>query len=310
MTIDFLQADDLTLIVAKRLSVALDVVVHKTLDSTNSWCLRQSKSGKLLPFACFAEQQTSGRGRGGKQWHMSAYSNIAMSLAWPFVLTGRSLHLLPLCIALAIAETLESLGIKQVQIKWPNDVYVKEKKIAGILIETQTVKCQQTSACIADEKSANDKYWAVVIGVGLNYQMVNSDKMKTDELLVLTDIFQQVELQKIMQKPTRSRVAATLLCNVVNACQNFCQASGDNLEKFRASYDFCKDKEVDIILDNGEVLTGIAQGVNENAELLVLMADELRVFNSADVSVRATMSRDGRDVAKSQEGGATKMREQ
>ena len=60
-----------------------------------------------------------------------------------------------------------------------------------------------------------------------------------------------------------------------------------NLEKFRASYDFCKQKKVEIILDNKEVLSGIAQGVNDNAELLVLVDGELRVFNSADVSVRA-----------------------
>jgi len=402
---DYLQASSLKAMVAEKLDVFLDVVVHKSVDSTNSWCLRQSKSGKVLPFACFAEQQTSGRGRRGKQWHMLAYNNIAMSLAWPFVLSKQSLNLLPLSIALAIVETLEDIGLKQVQVKWPNDVYVRGEKIAGILIETQAVmsrkdgisqramdggaiisrdgvyaencleqfqrisrdgryfarsrdggaiKHGQVSESVADEKSTNgklgndehssekpssDKHWAVVIGLGLNYQMLKSnhmsdqtrsDQIQENELLVLTDICQQLESQKIAAKPTRNSVAAALLCNVITACRNFSQVSTENLEKFRASYDFCKQKEVKIILDNNEVLTGVAQGVNENAELLVLVAGELRVFNSADVSVRADMSRDGlyaencqeqfqrmsRDGrpcspmstlwgAKSQEGGAT-----
>jgi len=335
--------------------VTLDVVVHKSVDSTNSWCLRQSKSGKGLPFACFAEQQTSGRGRRGKRWLMSAHSNIAMSLAWPFVLSTQSLNFLPLSMALAIVDTLEGIGLKQVQVKWPNDVYVQGKKIAGILIETQTVisrdgvyaencleqfqrmsmdgrpcsrygarnqeggaiKNEQVIESVTDEKSTNGKQLAVVIGLGLNYQMIESDRISDQtqsgkmQSLVLTDICQQIESQNITVRPTRNSVASALLCNVITACQNFSQVPGESLEKFRASYDFCKQKEVKIILDNNEVLTGVAQGVNDNAELLVLVAGELRVFNSADVSVRTDMSRDGRPClyygAKSQEGGATKV---
>ncbi len=312
MTTACLQADDLKAVVVKKLDVALDVIIHKTVDSTNSWCLRQSKLGKVLPFVCFAEQQTSGRGRRGKQWFMSESSNVAMSLTWSFVLSRQPINLLPLSIALAIVETLESMGINQVQIKWPNDVYVQGKKIAGILIETQAVTYQQVSNCITDEKSingklSNDKHWAVVIGVGLNYQMLLQDQIKADEPLVLTDICQQFESQKLTVKPTRNSVASTLLCNVITVCQNFSQMSGESLGKFRASYDYCKDKEITIILGNGEVLTGVAQGVTDDAELLVLVAGELCVFNSAEISVRVDMSRDGRYVAKSQEGGATKV---
>jgi BirA family biotin operon repressor/biotin-[acetyl-CoA-carboxylase] ligase len=227
---------------------------------------------------------------------------------------GGAMNLLPLSIALAIVETLENLGLKQVQVKWPNDVYVQGKKIAGILIETQAIRRGQVSESVTDEKStngkpgngksgsdkpANDKQLAVVIGLGLNYQMLKSnhksDQTRPDQMktLVLTDICQQIQSQKIAVKPTRSSVASALLCNVITVCHNFSQVSAKNLEKFRDSYDFCKQKEVKIILDNNEVLTGVAQGVNGNAELLVLVAGELRVFNSADVSVRADMSRDG-----------------
>jgi len=277
-----LQAGYLKAAVASKLDVIMNVVVHQSIDSTNSWCLQQSKSGKVLPFACFAEEQTSGRGRRGKSWLMSPSSNIAMSLAWPFTLSEQSLHLLPLSIALAIAATLEAFGLKQVQIKWPNDVYVQGKKIAGILIETQPVKSAQVN-----DDAIDGKYVAVVIGLGLNYEILDCEQMKEGEPLVLTDICEQLQLQGVITKPDREVVASELLNNVIAVCQDFNQASAKNLEKFRASYDFCKDKKVDIILDSDESLSGLAQGVSDNAELLVLINGELRSFNSAEVSVRA-----------------------
>ena len=139
----------------------LDVVVHDTIDSTNTWALKECKGGRSLPFVCFAEQQTEGKGRRGKAWVMPPGSNVAMSLAWSFVLPYQSLQLLPLSIAMAIVETLESFGLKRVQIKWPNDVYVDGVKIAGVLIETKILKSN------ADNKNTI----AVVIGIGLNYDM-------------------------------------------------------------------------------------------------------------------------------------------
>lgn len=291
MTVESLQAGILKIKVANTSEVISDVVVHESIDSTNNWSLQQCKSGRVLPFACFAEEQTSGRGRRGKHWFMSAHSNIAMSLTWPFVLSKQPLHLLPLSIALAIVETLESLGIKHVQIKWPNDVYVQGKKIAGILIETQPIKDGQVNGRV-NAGDTDGKHVAVVIGLGLNYQMLMYDQTRlnqtrANELLVLTDICEQIKSQKIATKPERNIVASALLHNVISVCQHFRQTSKINLKKFRASYDFCKQKKVDIILDNNEVLSGIAQGVNDNAELLVLVEGELRVFNSADVSVRA-----------------------
>jgi BirA family biotin operon repressor/biotin-[acetyl-CoA-carboxylase] ligase len=259
----------------------IDVLVHESIDSTNSWSLQQCKSGKSLPFACFAEEQTSGRGRRGKQWAMSAHANVAMSLTWPFASSYQQLHLLPLSIAIAIAETLESLNLQQVQIKWPNDVYVQGKKIAGILIETQPVKEKQV-----DAKSGHIKQMAVVIGVGLNYDMSASKFDESQILPIFTDICDQLESQLIDERPDRTYVALTLLQRVVSVCLNFERDSKQYLEKFRRQYDFCKDKYVEIILDDKQVLAGIAQGVNDNAELLVLIEGRQHVFNSAEVSVK------------------------
>ena len=284
-----LLADSVSVIIAKQPEVDadIDVVVLESVDSTNSWCLQQCKAGKALPFVCYAREQTSGRGRRGKQWVMTAGSDIAMSIAWPFAAVNQSLQLLPLSIALAIAETLESLKLKQVQVKWPNDVYVQGKKIAGILIETQPVKNGRRNNIPPETGIADDgKQLAVVIGIGLNYDMAKHDQAVIDSLPALTDICEQVKSQEIAVLPERDKITRLLQEKVVAVCQQYPDHTEENLKKFRARFDYCKGKNVEIILDNKEVLTGMAQGVSDSAELLVLDAGEQRVFTSAEVSVR------------------------
>lgn len=285
--LDQLQAELLKANVVEECAIDMDVLVFASIESTNSWSLQQCKAGKSLPFACFAEEQTQGRGRRGKHWLMPARANIAMSLSWPFDLSHQTLHLLPLSIAVAIVETLESIGLKQVQIKWPNDVYVCGKKIAGILIETRPVKVACNIARAIEVKQMESKPAAVVIGIGLNYDMTLLEQGKSQEKIDFTDICEQIKLQIIEQEPNRAEVAASLLHHVIDVCQNFQQRAEHQLEVFRSRYDFCQQKNVKIMLDNKEVLTGVAQGVTDRAELRVNIEGEERVFNSAEVSVRA-----------------------
>jgi biotin-(acetyl-CoA carboxylase) ligase len=89
------------------------------------------------------------------------------------------------------------------------------------------------------------------------------------------------------KKTDRAKVAVLLLQNIIEVLQVYRSEPGFYLEKFRSCYDYCKEKSVEIILDNQEVLTGIAQGINNDAELLVLIDGEQHVFNSAEVSVKA-----------------------
>ena len=272
-----LQVKSLKVVVAKANEMNLDVVVHPSIDSTNNWCLSQHKAGRDLPFACFAEEQTSGKGRRGKRWIGKAYSNLAMSVVWPFTLLEQPLHLLSLSIAIVIAQTLERFGLQQVQIKWPNDVYVQGRKIAGVLIETQPIR----------NKTMKNTDVAVVVGVGVNYDMSKYDVNELEGGKVLTDICEQFIVQKVSSLPKRQDVASMLLVNIVSVCQNFQQFVDTNFELFSSRYDYCKGKNVEIVLDDNVSLSGIAQGINENAELTVLIEGKLQVFNSAEVSVKA-----------------------
>ena len=277
---------------AEKNQLEMDVIVLESIDSTNTWALQQCKTGKTIPFACFAEQQTQGKGRRGKHWYMLPDCNVAMTLLWSFDLSQQQINLLPLSIALAIVKTLEDIGLKEVQVKWPNDIYVDGKKISGVLVETQPIR----SASV-DTRSNGKNLAAVAIGVGLNYDMtsrMSSADMppaKIEELnikLVLTDVCAEFAGQIKAAPPSRQLVAANLLQNITDVCQNFPTDSPQFLKKFRAHYDFCKNKEVEILLDNNETLSGVALGINDAAELEVLIDGEKLVFNSAEVSVKAS----------------------
>jgi len=285
---EYLRSNVLEKAIAETCSLGMDLTVHKSIDSTNSWSMQQCKEGKTMPFACFAESQTMGRGRRGKRWYLPANSNIAMSVCWSFDQSSLQIHLLPISIALAIVETLERFKIAKVQIKWPNDVYVQGKKIAGILIETQAIKGKLMEEEAINNSGLKKHQLAVVIGVGLNFDMSSLDLSDSGILPAFTDIESEMAKQHIEHKASREEVASVLLQNVVSTCQCFRQNAEKNLQQFYARYDYCKNKVVDLMLENGDVLSGIARGVNENAELMVEINGESRVFNSVDVSVKTS----------------------
>jgi BirA family biotin operon repressor/biotin-[acetyl-CoA-carboxylase] ligase len=298
--VDTLRAAEIQAVVAEKNKIALDLSVHQSIDSTNSWSMQQARLDRPLPFACFAEQQSQGRGRRGKSWAMKPRANIAMSLCWLFPMPA-SLQLLPLSVAVTIAETLEAMALDQVQIKWPNDVYVQGRKIAGILIETQPVrpggKDDKPGPDIKQEPvnqgMANQGQLAVVIGVGLNFDMddalLSQQVPEGRNIPLITDIHRQFEAQMIGHPPARESIAAELLSRIIGLCQNFEQQASLSLERFRSSYDYCMNKSIDLITDNEGCLSGCAQGISDEAELIVRMdgSNELRCFNSAEVSVRA-----------------------
>jgi len=262
----------------------LGITVLSEIGSTNDWALAQCKQGRALPFVCFAEKQTNGRGRRGKQWLQAQNANIAMSLALPCVFEREAIAHLPLAVALSIVRALEEMGVKNCQVKWPNDVLVAGEKIAGILIETIP---------LAKDKSGepNNADWAVIIGIGFNYDMSALD---ADDLMSVawTDLVSTLSLNKTKMVATsehvlsRNEVAAILLKN----CLEICLAYPDNVSALRSGfekkYDYCRGKQVALLLNDGKTLQGLATGLSENAELIVKIDGIDQVFHSADVSVR------------------------
>ena len=130
------------------------------IDSTNRYLNTKSIDGAASGYLVLAEQQTQGIGRQGRAWVSPFGSNVYLSLLWRFQCGAAQLGCLSLFVAVAIVRALKKAGAHDVGVKWPNDIYWQDKKLAGILLEMR------------GELSGPS---AVVIGVGLNISMPSSN---------------------------------------------------------------------------------------------------------------------------------------
>lgn len=131
----------------------------RVVDSTNNYAreaaeaLWREAGGDDTLVAVIADEQTAGRGQRGNSWHSHAGENLLLTmLVAPRFLAPERQFLLSQAVALAVRDTMMAYGI-EASLKWPNDIYVADKKLAGILVELD---------CEADYISQ------AIIGVGLN----------------------------------------------------------------------------------------------------------------------------------------------
>jgi BirA family transcriptional regulator, biotin operon repressor / biotin---[acetyl-CoA-carboxylase] ligase len=129
------------------------LIIYPEVESTQDTARELVLSGEAEGTAVMALKQTRGRGRSGHSWVSPSGKNLALSLILRPTVAPADAALLGLLASIAVAEAVEAMGVEQAQLKWPNDVWVHEKKIAGILPEANLTA-----------KSVN----FVIIGVGLN----------------------------------------------------------------------------------------------------------------------------------------------
>lgn len=134
--------------------------VVPSLDSTNAEALRLLSSSPALPFYVLAERQTSGRGRRGRSWVSPFGENIYYSLVLRIDGGMRQLEGMSLAVGLALLQVVRDCGVSSAGLKWPNDVLVGERKLAGILLE---LSGDPADVC------------HVVIGIGLNVNMLAAE---------------------------------------------------------------------------------------------------------------------------------------
>jgi BirA family biotin operon repressor/biotin-[acetyl-CoA-carboxylase] ligase len=109
--------------------------IFQSIPSTNDYCLDFAKQHPNHRIVCMADRQTQGRGRNGKSWQSDHPENLYLSYLRPLKLPLKESAPLSLITGLVIAQLLYSIGLREVQLKWPNDVWVNGAKIAGVLIE-------------------------------------------------------------------------------------------------------------------------------------------------------------------------------
>jgi BirA family biotin operon repressor/biotin-[acetyl-CoA-carboxylase] ligase len=113
-----------------------EILVFEKTSSTNDRAMELGNSGCKTPAVVLAEAQTAGRGRFGRVWESARNEGVWFSLVFHPQIPAHQWTRLPGAAALAAARSLEDAGAKQVGVKWPNDLQINERKVAGILVET------------------------------------------------------------------------------------------------------------------------------------------------------------------------------
>jgi BirA family transcriptional regulator, biotin operon repressor / biotin---[acetyl-CoA-carboxylase] ligase len=231
------------------------VEILPELDSSNSELMRRARDGRDEPVLLVAERQTAGRGRLGRAWDSAAGASLTFSLGLP--LAPADWSGLSLAVGVSVAESLHPA----IQLKWPNDLWVRDRKLAGILIETASF-------------GAGARY--AVIGIGINIAPRPAEGLSTPPA-ALADLLPGIEAPAALL-----RIAPALVRDV----QAFQQAGFAAFRLRFEARDALRDRAV--TLSDGR--SGTAHGVGEDGSLLVHTAAGLQAISSSEVSVRPAAS--------------------
>ena len=230
------------------------VEILPTLPSTNTALMERARAGRAEPIALVAERQSAGRGRMGRQWLSEAPDEgpapLTFSIGLP--LAPRDWSGLSLAVGLAVAQSLHA----DIQLKWPNDVWLHGRKLGGILIETASMGAMRYA----------------VIGIGINIGPRAAEGLRTPPAW----------LQELLPDSDAAQAFGLIAPAVVKAVLDFAE---QGMEPLRAAY-----QARDALYGRGVVcsdsLSGIARGIDAQGALLLETAQGLQKISSAEVSVR------------------------
>ncbi len=261
-------------------SLITELVLHDQIDSTNGYLTaltyaHPEKTGVV----CLAEQQTAGRGRRGRQWVSPFGCNIYCSLLWRFSEGPASLSGLSLAIGVAVIEALKLHGIQEVGLKWPNDIYWRQKKLGGILVE---VSGETDGPCSA------------VIGLGLNLfvdtEAATAIEQDWVDIEQIQKYYHQQQSGTAKAQPTLSRqqLLATLLEKLIAVSHHYTQQSFAQYCDAWRQYDCMQGLQVSLFMGNNQI-EGTVVGINDEG-LLLLQTETGKVqsFASGEVSFRCS----------------------
>jgi BirA family biotin operon repressor/biotin-[acetyl-CoA-carboxylase] ligase len=285
--LDLLDKESITNNLSKKtLNHLNQLEIFVDIDSTNSYLNAKSFDGAPSGYVVLAEQQTKGQGRRGRTWVSPFACNLTLSVLWRFQFGPAQLGCLSLFIAVAIVRALNKLGINDVGVKWPNDIYWQNKKLAGILLEMRG--------------EANGPS-AVVIGVGLNMAMRSKIKKGAESNFQVSPLRKTdsrkfdsapffidqpwVDLESITgSKVERNYFTALVINSLFEVLTTVPNKQQDLLQEWQ-SMDVLKGQEIDVHFAD-KVIHGKALGINQDGALKVLHKNKELICHSGEVSIR------------------------
>ncbi|MCL6408129.1 bifunctional biotin--[acetyl-CoA-carboxylase] ligase/biotin operon repressor BirA [Dickeya dadantii] len=238
-----------------------NIAVLPVIDSTNQYLLDRLDSVSSGD-ACIAEYQNAGRGRRGRTWFSPFGSNLYLSLYWRLEQGPAAAVGVSLVIGIVMAEVLHHLGADGVRVKWPNDLYLNDKKLAGILVEL-------------NGRTGDAAH--LVIGAGINLRMNSSG----------SDVINQgwINLQEAGIDIDRNMLAVKLITELRTALVIYEQ---QGLAPFISRWndlDNFYNRAVKLIVGNREI-TGIDKGIDSQGALLLEQDGEIQSYIGGEISLR------------------------
>jgi BirA family biotin operon repressor/biotin-[acetyl-CoA-carboxylase] ligase len=229
----------------------LQVEVVEEAPSTNALVIERAHSGAAEGLVVVAEHQTSGRGRLDRTWETPARSGLTFSVLLRPTALQQSWPWLPLLTGYAVAKALKAAGF-EASVKWPNDVLLADRKVAGILVE----------------RIETGDGPAAVVGIGLNVGMT-AEELPVPEATSLAVAGGVV--------PDRTELLVSVLASLwesYTAWQEGGDLAGMRLAESYAAACATIGQQVRVDLPSGQALTGTATGIDPSGRLLVEHAGE------------------------------------
>ncbi|MGO3384487.1 Biotin--protein ligase / Biotin operon repressor [Vibrio casei] len=239
-----------------------EVELFPVIDSTNQYLLdnvQRLNNGAV----CIAEYQANGRGRRGRQWISPYGANLYFSMYWKLESGVAAAMGLSLAIGVAIVDALESLGAKDLKLKWPNDLYYQDKKLAGILVEMSG----QTGGVAH-----------LVIGMGLNINMNRESSVIDQPWSNLSHVFDG-------NMPSRNNVVIALIAGWVKVLEQYELQGMTSFVKRWNELDNFKDKPIKLLIGNKEVF-GIGKGITEQGAVKIETINGIETYIGGEISLR------------------------
>ena len=234
--------------------------IKKLVSSTNE--ILMNKPADLISAyeVLVAESQIGGRGRKQKQWVSPYGGNVYFSMRFENK-KNQDFSMLPLLVAVALRDIFIAFGVDGVELKWPNDILVLGKKLAGILIESKICGDNQI----------------VVIGVGINVVKSKQILASVEQPVAFLDEYATSKLFD------RNLLVASLIENLINMLDN--PFNDQKLINAWSEADAFKGKPVEVML-SGQWKQGWAVGVGGKGQYVIEMEAGKVEINSSYVSMR------------------------
>ncbi|MFO7444988.1 MAG: biotin--[acetyl-CoA-carboxylase] ligase [Ignavibacteriaceae bacterium] len=242
--------------------IGRNFIYGEEIDSTNSFLMNKGNKANTNGTVVLAEKQIKGKGRKDRVWYSAKGQNLTFSL----LITdtnyfGEKINILNFVSSLSVAQAIENLYQLKTNLKWPNDILINGKKIAGILLESS---------------SQGNKVERVVIGIGINVnQVLFQGSFNWEPTSLKVELDQNIERERLL--------AETL--NILE--ENLLQLplhSNDILKDWKMRCGMIGEK---ISITEGETVKyGIFDDMDENGFLLLKNKGKIEKIHFGDVSVR------------------------